>query len=193
MSKNNLTVDEINLNKILYKDIPHRLNLLLGFTMMQCRLKSIDAEYRHNINLQLIEMSMVAARMFIDFFGFNTSSFNNQYYLVEAKRKLKNKGDIKVNHIANKDLQLGELSEDEIAILLNMYISTNKSVAHLTSGGGDYKVFFDKNKIAVILKLLNEHIYIPNNATFPIDIDEYLKNDQYYWSYSNYLSTITSD
>lgn len=62
-----LPVEEIECH--LQTHIPHRLNLLLSYSLMQNKLSSIESTYRHNINICMLEISMVAARMFIEFLG----------------------------------------------------------------------------------------------------------------------------
>lgn len=68
-----------------------------------------------------------------------------------------------------------------------MFYTANKSVAHLTSSDGNDEIYKKRKNIAIILKLIDENLYKKLGVKFPINIDLFVKDASYYWSYSEYI------
>ena len=165
----------------LKNHIPHRLNLLLSYSMMQNKLSNIEYKFRNNINFCMIEMSMVSARMFIEFLGFYVDPDNQ----LKSKTNPK-KDDVNLDSFDIEPIAVEKINKADQGILIKMYRTANKSVAHLTSSDGDYKIFEKRENMAIILRLLDENLYKKLGIEFPIDIDLFVQDDSYYWSYSEY-------
>lgn len=175
---------EDKIKEHLQKHIPHRLNLLLSHVMMEKHLNGICPQYRKNINYCMLEVSMVAARMFIEFLGLRRDSKTGQLIIFNGRSR---EHDVRLCHLVSDAININDIVDQDRTTLASMYYTTNKAVAHLTSGGGDVEVFQSRKNLAIILKLLDKYLYQKHGEKFPVDIKEFLEEDDYYWSYEYHM------
>lgn len=100
------------------------------------------------------------------------------------------KDDVRLTSFNYESIDIESINPGDREVLVTMYYTVNKSVAHLTSVKGDERVFQCRKNLAIILNLLDKYLYQKHGDKFPVDIKEFVDNDRYYWSYQCHMDRI---
>lgn len=146
-----------DINDFFNEHLPYRLAMLKTHLLIE--QNSIN--YENHINICSYEASVIACRMFVNFFGLKGKE--NPIRLVENHKYSKFKGksyEVKIVDLGGTFVNINYLQDKEKDLLARIYLTGNNATAHLTHNapyGGEWKILHPA--IELIDRLLDENLF----------------------------------
>lgn len=157
MSNSQIITSEI-VDRFFEKDLPYRLDMMNAFksNIWNSPCFVITPEYT-KLRICAVEASRIIQRVFVQFMGLYVDQ-NKE--LINSK-SINNTDDILITHLGGLIVDPQKLSEFEKDILVKVYITGNKSTAHLTYNPKKNTGYADvlTPGAELITKLLKEHLF----------------------------------
>ncbi|TAL58047.1 MAG: hypothetical protein EPN85_12535 [Bacteroidetes bacterium] len=150
----------IDKEKYLKEHLPYSIRILLAHEKLTRKIYEGDKDILEAIFVG----SLIKGRMLLEVIGITIKRDGSSLRDMEWKE---GDGNINATHLDGKIIKCSDVNEKEKMELLHFLIATNKYEAHLTDQSIERDLAKIKPAVRIILRLIEENIYAPNNIPFP--------------------------
>lgn len=150
----------IDPEKYLNEHLPYSIRILLAHKKLTNKVYEADKDILEAVFVG----SLIKGRMLLEVIGITIKRNGKALRDKECKE---GDGNINAAHLGGKIIKCSDIIEIEKMELLHFLIATNKYEAHLTDQSIDRDLEKIKPAVQIILRLIKENIYEPNNIPFP--------------------------